>query len=137
MATKKNNNDAVILQLRKQIEEKKKALKGIERFVPITNCSLEIDGLRTNFHVLDALQLTLVLLKLNSYRMSAVDLEISDPQIGGYKLSEWISDVQSKLLITNKAKEEARLKILEAKVTELLSLDKKTELLLDDLAAQI
>lgn len=41
-----NVNDKKIMELKKQIAEKKTKLEGINRFVPITNCSVEIDGQR-------------------------------------------------------------------------------------------
>ena len=45
-------NDELILQLKKQIEDKKKALRATEKFTPITNCSIELDGVRQNIQVL-------------------------------------------------------------------------------------
>ena len=137
MVKKASNNDSVILGLKKQIEDKKKALKSVEGFKPATNCSLIIEGERLNLHINNTDSLTMALVKLNALRMSALDLGIADFEYQGYKLSDWVNDIRSRLLIMNKLKEEARLKALEAKVTELLSLDKKTELLLDDLAGQI
>ena len=60
-----------------------------------------------------------------------------DVKIQGHSLSDWITDLQSKILVVNKTKEEDRLKVLESKLTDLLSADKKTELLIEELQGLI
>lgn len=133
---KKSSNDSTIIALKKQISDKKAALKGIDKFAPATNCSIVLDGVRTNIHTLGTEDLTLLLVKLNSLRLSAEDLKV-DPLISGHTLSEWLGDIKSKLLIANRKQEEARLKLLEAKLTDLLSAEKKTELLLEEIAGEL
>lgn len=134
MAKKGNANDNTILGLKKQIEDKKKALRGIERFVPKTNCSLQLYGERINLHAASKTALTLAMLNLASLIKAAEDMNVLDTfKLDGFTLSEWFSDVSSKLLIMDKQQEEARLKALEAKLTELLSDEKKTELIIDEL----
>ena len=39
-------NDSRILILKKQIESKKEQLSKSTRFSPVTNCSIELDGIR-------------------------------------------------------------------------------------------
>ena len=72
------SNDETILKLKASIKEKKEALKLSQRFTPITNCSLELDGKRYNLHVLDKWNLTYLLVVLNSYYKSAKELEVLD-----------------------------------------------------------
>lgn len=134
----KKSNDNTILELKKQIKQKKEALKGIEKFVPITNCSLQLMGetSRFNLHVLSSDELTLLLVRLNSLKMSADNLKVK-LSMGGFGVEDWISDVESKLLISNKKKEEERLKLLEKKLTDLLSVEKKTELLVEEIAQEL
>lgn len=135
---KKSNNDKIILDLKTKIEAKKAQLKAVEKFVPKTNCSLLIDGERFNLHASDSASLTLLLIKLNSLRLSAEDLKMEAPaEISGYKIADWISDCKSKLTITNKQKEEARLKALETQLHNLLSAETKTELLINELESMI
>jgi predicted RNase H-like nuclease (RuvC/YqgF family) len=128
-------NDEVILQLKKQIEEKKKSIKATERFQPVTNCSLELDGIRSNIQVLTKEQLVSLLVKLNSYKKSADELGmLSEYIISGYSIDDWISDVKSKYMNLNRKEEQENLRQKEMRLMQLLSGDKKIELELDEIA---
>lgn len=126
-------NDDKIIMLRKQIEDKKSTLKRVGKFIPITNCTLPIDEVRYNLNVLTDYDLTMLLLKLNIYKISAENLKLDNVLIGGYQISEWMSDIKAKLEILNYNKEERMLKQLETKLTTMLSEEKKTELELDEI----
>lgn len=128
------NNDEKIIKLKAQIEDKRKQLDKITKFTPITNCSVEIDGTRLNIQVLSREQLIMLMIKLNSYKMSAEQLEmLGDCNISGYNVSDWISDIKSKLEIVSYKTEENKLKAMESKLHELLSNEKKTELAIDEI----
>lgn len=130
-----NNNDHKILELKKQIEDKKKQVGKLQKFTPVTNCSIEIDGLRHNINVLSKEQILLLMVKLNSYAISANELGVlEDYNISGYNVIDWIADLKSKLSILGKKEEEAKLKAMESKLDQLLSDDKKVELELDEIA---
>lgn len=126
-------NDQRILQLKKQIEEKKEQLGKSTKFIPLTNCSLELEGERYNINVLQKEQLTILLLRLNMYRISAIDLGVNSVEISGYLLSEWISDIKAKIEILSRKDEERNLKALEDKLVKLLSDGKKVELELNEI----
>lgn len=129
---KSQSNDTIILQLKEQIEEKKKALKSSEKFSPITNCSIELDNNRMNIHALNKEQLVILLVRLNSYRLSAIDLGLAeDLKISGHELSDWMTDINAKLMNLNRKAEEERLQELEIQLHGLLSIDKKVELAID------
>ena len=137
-----NNNDERIIKLKKQIDEKRKELKKKNsRFTPITNCVLELDGLRYNLH----LQSTpMLMMKLHMLQMAADDLRedypnspFGDVQISGYKISDWIADIAANLEIQAFKAEKQKLDKLEKQLTELLSNDKQTELMIDELEALI
>lgn len=131
-----SKNDDRILQLKKQIAEKKEELsKANVRFVPETNCIIELDGERLNLNVLTKNALELLMLKLNMYVMSAHSLDVPIPEISGYHIGLWISDIRKKLDCIVTKREEKELKEMEAKLDKLLSDDKKTELELDSIAA--
>lgn len=131
-----SKNDDRILELKKKIEEKKQALAEKKvRFVPETNCILNMDNLTFNLNVCSDDTLLLLLIRLNAYRMSAKDLDLEGFEISGYDVSLWMKDIQSKLDVSNLKKEESDLKKMEAKLDKLLSDDKKTELEIDDIAA--
>lgn len=91
-----------IMQLKEQIEKKREELAASNtiRFIPITNCLLVIDKTTYNLHV-DSSELLLI--KLNSMRLSAKDLGIdtSKLMISGYSLDNWITDVKNNLSIQN------------------------------------
>lgn len=131
-----NTNDATILQLKKLIDAKKEKLGTAARFVPVTNCSIELDGQRLNINTLNKEQLTLLAVKLQSYLIAAKTLDVSeDFSISGYHVSDWIEDLQSKLNIQSRIEEAKKLKAMENKLEQLLSEDKKVELELNDIAS--
>ena len=133
-----SRNDDRILTLRKQIEEKEKNLKQIKvKFSPETNYVLELDGVKHNINVCKEDELKLLLIKLNSYLMSAKDLKMEDMKISGYTIDLWISDIQQKLLDFTLKEEEKKLKSNKELLERLLSEDKKTELMLDEIAASL
>ncbi|HBD95570.1 MAG TPA: hypothetical protein DC057_15475 [Spirochaetia bacterium] len=125
-------NDSKIMELKKQIEEKKAKLIKSQKFSPITNSSIELDGVRTNIQVLNKEQLTYLLVKLNSYAISAKELEI-DFVISGYHIVDWIADIKSKLDFVSRKEEENKLKVMESKLHQLLSNEKKVELEIDEI----
>jgi hypothetical protein len=129
-----NLNDKKIMELKKQIAEKKVKLEGINRFVPITNCSIELDGQRYNLQVLQKDQIVELMVRVNLYLMSAKDLELLEIYtISGYKPEDWIIDLKARLDILSKKDEERKLKAMEEKLDRLLSDEKKTELELDEI----
>ena len=128
-----NKNDQRILELKKQIASKKEELGKSTRFNPVTNCSLELEGVRVNLNAQSKTDLTMLLVKLNSYKLSVADLGLGRLDIGGYDITEWISDVKSKLDILNRKDEEQKLRVMESKLAKLLSEDKKVELEIDEI----
>ena len=131
-----SKNDDRILELKKQIEAKKKSIAEKKvRFTPETNCVLNMDGVTFNLNVCSDDSLLLLLVRLHSYRMAALDLGIGHFEISGYSVTAWVDDIKSKLDVLTAKKEEADLKRMESKLDKLLSEDKKTELELDEIAA--
>ena len=130
-----SKNDDRILELRKQIEKKKDDIASRKvKFSPETNCVLDFDGERYNLNVVSDDTLTLLIIRLNMYNMSADNLKMQYPIISGYSTDLWIQDIKSKLAVSGMKKEENDLKKMEAKLTKLLSDDKKTELEIDEIA---
>lgn len=131
-----SKNDDRIIELKNQIEIKKKELTNKRvKFTPETNCVLELEGTNYNLNVCTEEVLTMLMIKLNTYIMSANDLGVSIPTMSGYPIDLWISDIKNKLAVTAIKREEANLKRMEAKLDKLLSDDKKTELELDEIAS--
>lgn len=130
-----NVNDQKILELKNQIKEKKDNLKKAKKFVPITNCSIEVDGQRYNIQALPKDQLMILAVKVNVYRLSVDDLGYSDFTISGFKLDEWITDINNKLAVIVQREEESKLQALENKLSTLLSSDKQIELEIESIAS--
>ncbi len=129
------NNDEKIIKLKQQIEGKRKSLAKVKRFTPITNCILELDGITTNIQILPKEKLALLLVKLNLYKMSIENLNMSLDEIiiNGYNIGDWMSDILAKIDIISYKEEEQKLKTMESKLVELLSKEKKTELAIDEI----
>ena len=138
MTNKQNVNDEKIMALKSQIQEKKKCLKTKKRFSPITNCNLELDGVRYNIQVPNKEILFDLLIKLNSNLLSYRDLELEDEYIiSGYSIDQWITDVKLKLEILKYEEEDRKLKLLENKLHVLLSSEKQVALAIDEIESLI
>ena len=131
-----SKNDDRILELKSQIELKKKELsKKKVKFSPETNCILELDSEKYNLNVCADEVLINLLIKLNMYLMSANNLGITPPNFSGYSIDLWMTDIKSKLVVSELRKEEVSLRAMESKLDKLLSDDKKTELEIDEIAS--
>ena len=129
------NNDEKIIKLKQQIQDKRNELGSLKKFTPITNCILELDGVTTNIQILPKEKLALLLVKLNLYKMSIENLNMSLDEIiiNGYNIGDWMSDILTKIDIISYKEEEQKLKTMESKLVELLSKEKKTELAIDEI----
>lgn len=134
-----NKNDQVILQLRQKIEEKKAELKKAKKFSPTTNCNLVFEEQRYNLHTLDIVSTTLLLVELNTYRMSAEELDIlpSTVMLGSYSLVDWINDLKDRRAHLNIKQEEDKLKKMETRLQDLLSADTRIEMELENIANEL
>ena len=138
MSEKQMTNDDKIMLLKSQIADKKKGLKGKKKFSPLTNCSIELDGVRLNLQVLNREGLTHLLVKLNSYLLSAVDLGLDEEYvISGYVIDQWITDIKLKLEILKYEEEDRKLKVLENKLHVLLSSEKQVSLAIEEIESMI
>jgi len=131
-------NDKRIMELKTQIAEKKEKLSCIDRFKPITSCILPSrDGARSsvNIHTLTESKIIEIMVDINMRLLSAKDLGVdSDYKIAGFNTTDWIVDLKGRLAEVKRKEEEKKLKLMEDKLTQLLSEDKKTELEIEELA---
>jgi hypothetical protein len=129
-----NVNDQKILELKAQISEKKEKLKKVNKFTPITNCSIEFEGTRLNLRVLGKEVLVPMLIKLNDYKKSAEELNLlSEYNISGYNINDWITDIRARLYNVMYKEEENKLAAMENKLELLLSNEKKVELEINEI----
>lgn len=135
-----SKNDERILELKKQIEEKKKELGKQPRFSPITTCLFTCNGNKVNMHTLTSVkEINAMLVYFNAYVMSANDLGIdcNDIVFDGFSVSDWMEDLKMKKEVVEYTAKKAQLTSLEKKLDKLLSDDKKTELEIDAIAELI
>lgn len=130
MATK---NDNLIMQLKEKVELKRKELNSFSIPAYKTNLVLDMDGQKTNINVLNEDGLRFLLVKMNMYRLSMKDLEMSI-QISGYDVIDWIDDINAKLSTFTYKKRKKELEDTEKQLDLLLSEEKKTELEIERLA---
>lgn len=133
-----NANDARVVALRAEIESKRDALKSkTSRFSPITNCSVELYGVRYNIHALDKPGLILLGSQLQALNMAAEALvfDLKDLVISGFAAKDWITDVLAKIESLTVREEELKLVALDTKLKKLLSEDAKTDLELKEIEA--
>ena len=133
-----SRNDDKILDLKAQIEKKKREIGIVRNFNPSTNCILNIDNVNYNIHTFSKSQIIHMLVKLNSMMMSAKDLGLEDQlEFNGYNISLWIEDLMKLLNITNIRQEQVKLMQMEKRLTEMLSDNKKIELELDEIMKEL
>lgn len=127
-------NDEKILELKEQVNKKRKTVKKVE-FKPVTNCLFPGLGLldKVNINVLNSDNIDIYLLGLLSLEDTAIKHDINIPVIGSYSLSEWKHDFLAKREQLINKKKENELKALEDKLSHLLSTDAKVLLELGDL----
>jgi len=130
-----NKNDKRILDLKKQIEDKKKELSTGTKFSPTTNCSLQLYGIdRVNIHTMST---NTILLAIGIIKSRADGLKAIFPDkeliIDGFSADDWIGDLKQKYITLNVIEERQKLSKLEEKLKVLLSSEKQVELALDDI----
>lgn len=130
----KSVNDRDILKLKQEVINQKKSIEKIERFIPVTNCQIEHHGIKYNIHVLTKQQLILLLVELQALFIAATNLNyVEECVISGYKLSEWLFDIQSKINILSLKERKLVLQRTEEKLNGLLSKDTQTEIEIGDI----
>lgn len=124
------NNDEKILKLQEQIEKAEEEALSLKKVSYITNCIIIIDSEKYNLHVLDEDSLKMLLIKINGYKLSAVDLglDLDDIKFGKYTISEWMEDINTRIKVEKNNKHLKELKEAKETLNSLLSKDKKTEM---------
>lgn len=136
-----NKNDEMILKLKQQIAKRKEKLSKLPKtFVAETSCIFVTEyGTKYNLRVMNTQQLNELKVKLHMYEMSAKDLgiDMNDFTISGFSIDKWMNDINRKLSEIECRNMNDSLKKDEALLDSLLSEDRKTELLLQELAAKL
>ncbi len=135
---KSQNNDELILELKTKIQNQKKLLTTNKKFQPITNCNLSLNNNRYNINVLTKDELLLLIAQLQSLKTALSEVIPNETlNISGFSIDDFISDLKSKFENLNVKLEENRLKELENKLHNLLTLDTKVSLEINELMKEI
>jgi hypothetical protein len=130
-------NDEKILELKNQIKTKKEELTKIDKFRPITNCIITsyVMGFdKLNINTLNTNDLKLLAIRLKSYLNPNNGLKYTDVLLSGFKLSDWVEDIENKIENNNKISKMKELEVLENRLTEMLSNTKRTELEIEEIS---
>ena len=130
------NSDNMVLELKQKIAQKEKVIQKASKFAPVTNCSLQFQGVTYNLHTLDKNTLHYLLVELNLLKDKSIELGY-DLSFSGFSLNNWLEDLESKLANLNKNQEQNKLNKMKEQLEGLLSEDKKKELLLQQLAKEL
>lgn len=134
----KQKNDELVLQLQEKLAVKEKELKESSfRFSPKTNCRLVIFDIGYNLNVLQKPKLIELLSYLNSQKEGLKSFDpmlLKNFKIEGFHVDEWIEDIVSRIQILEQKDKESEYKKVKAKLDNLLSNEKKTELELNVIA---
>ncbi|MGL4453951.1 MAG: hypothetical protein ACRCTZ_22595 [Sarcina sp.] len=130
-------NDEKILRLKEEILKKKEVMTSCtKRFNPITSCILDLDGVSYNLNVLNSSELKLLYVKLNMLGLSANAIpwiDVDEIILSGFKLQEWMEDVEMKLSVIMYREEKSKLDAMEKKLDKLLSEEKKVAMEIDEI----
>lgn len=136
-----NQNDEMILKLKEKIESAKNKLSSHPKnFVSETSCIFyESSFDKKNLRTMNEQQLNELYIRLNAYRMSAVNcgILVEDVIISGFSLDKWLHDIKSRLDEIKYREEESKLKEDEKLLDSLLSDDKRTEMMLKNIAERL
>lgn len=130
-----NKNDERVLEYKKEIADLEEKLENEAKklkFTPVTNCSIRIGGTGYNLNVLNKNELTGLLVTINMYRLSEIDLGVK-MELCGYSTDQWIQDIKSKLSVLEVKDKQEMLKKKKKELDKLLSEEKRTELELDSI----
>lgn len=139
-----NKNDERILILKNAIADQKEQLKELKKHKYKTNMVLDIDAKKHNLHVIQKDAVIALLIRftseLNALKTLKSDYEVDLQEtylVSGYSLSDWIEDLRYQLQVLTTKNQELKLKRMESQLDAMLSEDKRTELLIDELAKSL
>jgi Fe-S-cluster containining protein len=137
-----SKNDNTILALQEKIAAKEEELNNAKfAFKPKTNCVLYYDGEEYNLNLCTSNDAKILLCKLymlveyydKLQSISKGFLSKEPLMLNGFDINDWIEDIDNKLRAIELKEEENKLKAYKKKLDKLLSDDKKTELLLQEI----
>ena len=128
-----NTNDKRIMQVKEKIAKKRELLGKSKRFSPITNCALTLHNTLYNLNVIKEETLIALLVELSCYADKALELGY-EYKVAGFCVDDWLEDIQMRLANLNHRQETQKLQVMEKRLEQLLSEDKRTELELDTIS---
>lgn len=135
-----NKNDETILLLKKKVELQREELAKLPRSLQSeTSTVFRPNTENMNLRVMSVEQLKLLKVKLHTYKMAALDLnmDLDEFTISGFTIDKWMHDIDTQISVLTRAEKEKKLKETENTLNKLLSDDKRTELELEALAKML
>ena len=134
----KKNRDKEILLLKKEVADRKAALKVTDGFRNKTNLILPFFGQRHNLNVISAGELMILLAQLLCYPANLKSIGIDEEiELGGFSIDDWIHDLKGRYDLLLRRKKEDELHVFEQRLNDLLSDDFKKEEEFENLVNQI
>lgn len=133
-------NDAKVMDLRIEVDKRKSKLVEV-KFMPKTNCQLQLSGRKYNLHTCDGDIALNLAMELNMRLMAASALPapfspVANPEeiiMCGYKIKDWMDDLYQAVEVNKYKKERRRLESLEAELDSMLSDDIRNGMRLDEI----
>ena len=138
----KEKNDTVIKELMKQVETQKEALGAKERVSWFTNGSFQRDsGFHFNINTVTegsvlAEALGFLIVQAEGFGKACDILGVDAPfKWQGFSLKEWQDDFETRMRVVEWNKKKKLLENTQAKLSQLVSEEARTEMELDDIKA--
>ena len=149
MARKKANNDDVIIELKKEIERRKKEIENTESNFPNkTNMTFSFSERLSDSVNINTINSVEALIKMHStlksmkdtYEESAKILSVENvPKFTwmGFEFDKWECDIKNKISRIQINEKKSKLNQLETKLNQLMSVELKTKLSLDEITSEL
>lgn len=140
--------DSRVLELFNKVREKKKSIESNERITYLTNLSFGYNESvvtdRVNIHTVTSMEKLVDIYAFlmqkkenNEKAAKALNLNISVDKWLGYKISDWMKDIESKIKQLGLTKERKELSLLEERLDALISTEQRREMELEAIEKEL
>jgi hypothetical protein len=138
------NVDKKTLELIKQVNKQKSEIAKLDRPNWLTNCSVEINGKHTNIHVEASIPKLVeiagfLLGQEESFQKASdfLELEPSKYLWNGYAVSEWLTDIKSRIAKIRIGEKRKKLELLESRLNAIISPELRAHLELEAITNEL
>lgn len=138
------NVDKKTLELIKQVNKQKSEIAKLDRPNWLTNCSVEINSKHTNIHVEASIPKLVeiagfLLVQEESFQKASdfLELEPSKYLWNGYAVSEWLTDIKSRIAKIRIGEKRKKLELLESRLNAIISPELRAQLELEAITNEL